>query len=71
MLGVEGSERSETETMEGKSKVEAAAGLARGSLAVGPGHAVRLSHACAGRLASPAPGAHSWMEEQAFVQNGW
>lgn len=64
MLRVEGREGSEIKTMDGKSKVEEEAGLAHGSLAVHPGRAVRLSHACAGRLASPAPRAHSWMEEQ-------
>lgn len=59
MLRVEGSEGSEIKMMEGKSKVEEEAGLAHRSLAVRPGHAVRLSHACAGRLASPAPQGHT------------
>ena len=59
MLRVEGSEGSEIKAMHGKSKVEEEAGLAHGSLAVHPGRAIRLSHACAGRLASPAPQGHT------------
>lgn len=66
MLRVEGSEESEIKTMDGKSKVEEEAGLAHGSLAVHPGRAVRLSHACASRLASPAPQGHTpgWKSRQ-------